>query len=503
MEPIIHKDIVIIGAGVAGVSAARTIHSLNRSGRTSPLSYAVLEADSKIGGRVQSEVIHMPSEEPVIISPGAQWFHKDIKGDAAPENCLLPIARQVDPLVKDPMPRIFYNEGRPDEKKNVELINQARALIDAYEGPDMPLADFFNQQNLGTPTALRTTFGEVETGAPLEEVSLIDVRNNVACNMGHFTRKGMGHFFQHFAKDIKPNIKTDCPVKRIKWDPEGKAETTIETTDGKIFSAKKCIITVSVGVLKSGNITFDPPLPPSHQKNLEHIYMGNFNKAFIVFDEGFQIPVPQNTHVDLRTKDVERKSVYSGDGRAVKGQDMFYLSNDNAGKTSYLWDNGKYSRGWNVGKSRTGKDRGRLMTAFYGGDLARLCDQSPEDAANLAIRGLVEIWGENVRSHIRHAKVTQWGAKPLVQGGYSRVDIGHHDARQELAKPFGNNRLAGEAYGTIHPESGRNWATHMTGAAISGERAAIESILEIRPEIRKIETAYSYKAKAAAAAQTI
>ena len=439
---------------MAGISAARTILAENKRNRTRPVSFAVLEADDKIGGRVQSELIHLPNEKSVIINPGAQWFHKDLR-KGAPENPLLELARKWDPLVEDPMNRIFYHEGAVDTNDNSALIKKARALIDAHEGEDMSLADFFNQQKLGTPTALRTTFAEVETGAPLEQVSLIDVRNNVACNMGHFTKHGMHRFVQHFAKEIKPHVELNKAITHIKWDPEGKKETEIETKDGALYKAKQCILTVSVGVLKSGQIKFEPPMPKSHQEQLSHIYMGNFNKAFLVFDKGFQMPVGQNTHMDMRTKDVQKIWPYAGDERTILPQDMFCLSNDNAGN-------------------------GHLDTAFFGGDLAKLCDESPHDATQLAIRALEEVRGSAVRKHLIHTHVTQWGANSRVLGGYSRVEIGYHDARQKLAEPFGNVSLAGEAYGTIHPKSGRNWATHMAGAAISGERAAIYAIGQVK-----------------------
>ncbi len=455
-------DVAIIGAGMAGISAARTLHAHNRKHVNSRRSFVVLEADNKIGGRVQSELIHRDRDKSIIINPGAQWFHKDMKMvpdpisrklKPAPENPLLANAERKFPLIEDPMPRVFYNNGIEDHSKNRQLIEHARSLIDAYDGEDMSLAEFFNRQGIGTPPALRTTFGEVETGAPLEETSLLDVRNNVACNMGHFTEYGMGRFVRNYAKDIENRIQLNTKIKRIVWDPSGVDPTTVECTNGSVYRAKEIILTASVGVLKSGQIEFVPPIPKSHQEQLDNIYMGNFNKAFLVFNEHFKIPVAQNTHVDLHTKDVSRKMVYAGDERAIQPQDMFYLANDNGG-------------------------HGKLVTAFFGGELARMCDESPKDATHLAVRGLEEIWGGSVRRHLEHTQVTQWGKNPLVRGGYSRVAIGHHEARLKLAEPFGRIHLAGEAYGTIHPETGRNWATHMAGAAISGERAA-KNVLEL------------------------
>jgi monoamine oxidase len=427
-----HCDVLVIGAGLAGLSAARTIEAHNRSSEGgAPLDYTVLEAGSKIGGRVQSEKLDVAGK-PVIINPGAQWFHADVR-DSAPENPLLKHARGYGmKLVHDDMPRKFFERGREvSYLGNINKINAARRLIDQYRGEDTDLATFFTQGNLGTSSALSTTFGEVETGAPLSQVSTHDIRELVACNRGEFTKDGLSPFVAEYAKDVASHVKLNTAIKQVNWQPEGRQGVVVETANGDVYHAKRAILTASIGALKSGDITFNPPLPEAHASSLSHINMGNFNKVFLMFDDKFKFPVNANTHLDVRTK---------------SGQDIFYLARDNGQP---------------------------LVTTFFGGDLARQCDSDPEAARKLAIDGLAEIWGKEVRHHIVDSRVTQWGKDPLVRGGYSRVDIGHHNARHQLAEPIGENvYLAGEAMGTVSPESGRNWATHMAGAAISGERAA-------------------------------
>ena len=107
----------------------------------------------------------------------------------------------------------------------------------------------------------------------------------------------------------------------------------------------------------------------------------------------------------------------------------------------------------------------------------------PAAACEIAIKGLEEIWGADVRKHVVDTRVTQWGNNELVKGGYSRVHIGHHDVREKLAEPIGGVIFpAGEGIGACSPESGRNWATHMAGAALSGERAARLVLQEIEKE---------------------
>ncbi len=428
-------DTLIIGAGLAGLSAARTIEAHNRGENGGkPVSYMVLEAGDKIGGRVQSETVNIPGGKPVIINPGAQWFHADVRENAQ-ENPLLPHVRSYKmPLFHDDMPRMFYENGVPvNYISNINKINSARRLIDGYDGPDTDLATLFTSSHLGTSSSLATTFGEVETGAPLCQVSAHDVRELVACNRGDFSKDGLGKFVEKYAADVVANVRLNNPIKRVQWKQDGREGVTVETANGDIYHAKRAVLTASIGVLKSNAITFEPPLPEAHASSLSHINMGNFNKVFLMFDKKFRFPVNSNTHMDVRTKNK---------------QDIFYLARDNGQQ---------------------------LVTTFFGGELARQCDSNPDAARELAISGLAEIWGDEIRRHIVNTRVTQWGNDPLVRGGYSRVDLGHHQARQQLAEPIGDVLyLAGEGMGTQHPETGRNWGTHMAGAALSGERAARE-----------------------------
>ncbi|NBO20028.1 MAG: hypothetical protein EBV03_12570, partial [Proteobacteria bacterium] len=414
-------DILIVGAGLAGLSAARMVEKHNREGGGRPLSYEILDAKDSEGGRIKSRLIEMPGGRPIKTEHGPQWLHADVRKGAAP-NALLPHVQQAGiELIPDSMPRIFYKRGQPVRYNGkIQLINKARGLIDDYKGPDTDLASFFATQSLGTETALSTTFGPVETGAPLHEVSTHDVRELVACNMGAFTRQGLSQFAGHYARDIKKHIRTNCPITEVHWKLEGREGGMVKTASGDTYFAKRIVLSPSVGVLKSGDIKFVPPLPPKHQHSLDNVHMGNFNKVFLVFNRDFTIPVNANTHMDVETRG---------------GHEIFYLAKDNGQQ---------------------------LVTAFFGGELAQLCDRDPNAARDIAINGLAEIWGEGARTAIQRDKcvVTQWGNDPYVKGGYSRVNIGHHEARQQLAEPIGDVLyLAGEAMGTIHPETGRNWAT--------------------------------------------
>lgn len=431
-------DVLIIGAGLAGLSAARTIEAQNRTS-AGTLRYTVLEATGRIGGRVKSQIIESGAGR-IKAEIGAQWLHTDLRENAQPNPLLKEAEKAGMTRIHDSMPRDFYKRGqRQSYNSKIRLVTAARKLIDDYRSPqDTDLESFFANSALGNDNALITTFGPAETGAPLNEVSVHDMRELVSCNMGEFTREPLSNLIEHLAKDVKPHIKTNSPIAEIQWKLPGREGARVLLKNGDSYYAKRIIATPSVGVLNSGDIHFTPPLPEEHQKSLSNLHMGKFNKVLLVFKKNYKIPLNANTHMDAETR---------------SGHDIFFLAHDNGQQ---------------------------LVTSFLGGQSATIADQNPEAALNFAISALSEIWGKGVAAGIDRDKciVTQWGNEPYVQGGYSRVSIGHHGARQQLAEPVGQTLyFAGEAMGATHPETGRNWATHMAGAAISGQRAA-QSVMQ-------------------------
>lgn len=439
------SDVLIIGAGMTGISAARTIEEHNRSGGHKPLTYTVLEATDRIGGRIKSDFIHLDDihvdgkppikQKPIKIERGAQWLHTDIRDGSAPNPLITDATDAGLDLILDTMPREFYKGGqRQSYNGKIRLIQTARQLIDGHRDKDTSVKALLDSHSLVSDSAINTTFGPVETGATTDKTSVIDIQKLVACNRGHFTRQPLSQMVEHMAKDVRPNIKLDCPIAELHWKMQGQG-AMVKLKNGDIYRAKRIMLSPSVGVLRSGDIKIVPPLPESHSKPLENIHMGNFNKVFLVFDKRFKMPVNANTHMDVETRD---------------GKDIFYLAKDNGQQ---------------------------LVTTFFGDDLARDCDKDPQKAMDLAINSLAEIWGPDVKKYVLRDKciTTQWGNEPYVQGGYSRVNIGCHDVRQQLAEPLNDTLyLAGEGIGAINPETGQNWATHMPGAMLSGRRAALE-----------------------------
>ena len=73
----------------------------------------------------------------------------------------------------------------------------------------------------------------------------------------------------------------------IQQDTSAQAPVQVATADGKIFEGSHVIVTVPLGVLKAGTITFDPPLPTSKQDVIERIGFGSVEKVVMTFKNSF------------------------------------------------------------------------------------------------------------------------------------------------------------------------------------------------------------------------
>lgn len=83
----------------------------------------------------------------------------------------------------------------------------------------------------------------------------------------------------------KLDIRFNTPVKTVHYDIEeqriGKA-VRIECTNGETFEADHVVLTTPLGVLKSGSVQFEPPLPSWKQDVIERMGFGLLNKVSIL-----------------------------------------------------------------------------------------------------------------------------------------------------------------------------------------------------------------------------
>ena len=420
--PTTDTDVLVIGAGLAGLGAATAL-------RDRGIACIVLEAKDRVGGRAWTA--HPEALGGVWFEMGAIWLHW------AERNPLVPIAEAAGEtlLRADELRRkrtfVGTREATPAEYADYD------GAWDRYEAtaddllrtlPDAPLAAVADHRP-GDPWALTVEAfeGPVICVAEAERFSLRDWRRNVLSGSNLVPQGGIGTFVERrLAAGL--DIRLDTPATRISTGgPAGRV--TVETSRGTVAS-RYCIVTASTGVLASGAIAFDPPLPAVTQDTLAALPMGLAMKVALRATGPDRLDLPLHCSVD-------RQITHRGE-RLVPFQ---------------CWPFGRdYVQGW------------------IGGDTAWVLARDGEAAAvDYALGQLRAIFGGRVDKVFAGggSLVTRWDADPWTRGAYSYVPVGHADARVRLAQPLADGRLlfAGEA---CHD----GFAGTLAGAWISGQDAA-------------------------------
>jgi monoamine oxidase len=204
------------------------------------------------------------------------------------------------------------------------------------------------------------------------------------------------------------------------------SEGVAATTDRGVFHARRAVVTVPLGVLKAGDIAFDPALPAEVSEPIARLGMGVFNKVFVQFDERFW----DDTSYVLRT----------------------------LGEAGADWHS------WYDVSAISG--RPTLLTFAAGPFGARMQGQADDAVVASAVHALRRLYGRAVGDPVAYW-VTRWGDDPYSRGSYSHVAAGasHRD----------HDALAGPVDGVLHFAGEATWGAEpatVGGAYLSGHRAA-------------------------------
>ena len=327
-------DAVIVGAGLAGLSAAKELRHLNRS-------VLILEANDRIGGRGYVAPI---GSDNTPIDYGGAWIH------GVPTN---PLTSLVDGLgfqrARTELDLPYYvNSGQAsaDQKKvfdkavnayedSVELA--AKSAEDQHALAEYACSEYQNhvsQRQICDDLARRIPFSKIEVlsnlcgmrirtpeqfcaiadkdirvtrdvaedymphdtefkdvlpllianAGPLE--SAAELNKSSAVEAAHFEAgeddlidKGMGAFVEKFGEGLP--VCLNSRVNSVKYSDQG-----VEVTaGGRVYNGSVALVTVSVGVLKAKSIDFEPPLPEQKLEAIKSLQMGNMQKVIIPFNQ--------------------------------------------------------------------------------------------------------------------------------------------------------------------------------------------------------------------------
>lgn len=405
-----HIDVAIIGAGAAGIAAARALEN-------SKLSVMILEARDRIGGR--SRTITLPGD--VHFDLGCGWLH------SANENAFVPIAEKLGFDIdreRPPWRRQGYDKGFPRNEREefiaaldafYERLDEGAIDLDA-RGTDAPAATFLEPGNRWNP--MIDAISSYINGTELDRISAVDLNSYEDTEENWRIKAGYGAMIAAYGAPCRVSLNT-----KVTLIDHSSARIKIETSRGTL-TANKVIVTVPTNLIANETIRFHPPLP-AKVNAAAGLPLGLANKVMLALDGDHDLPVG----VNLR----------GGTSKTKIG-------------TYHLRPFGQ-----------------NCIEGYFGGTFAHELEDEGEGAfARHAISEIAAILGSDYVKKLKPLAESRWAHDPFATGSYSYGSPGHAGDRAILAAPV-DDRLffAGEA---THPY----FFSTAHGAHESGVRAAEE-----------------------------
>jgi monoamine oxidase len=403
-------DVLIVGAGAAGIAAARRLAGAGRS-------FAVVEATDRIGGRCYTDTKSFG----VPFDRGAHWIR-------APEiNPLMKLAARtgldIYPAPSGQRVRIGKRNARESELEDylAALVRSHRAIDEAARGRTDVSCEQALPKDLGEwRPSVDFALGPFSSAKDLSEISALDFSRSVERDVGAFCRQGYGALLAKLAEGIP--VQFNSPVSQIDTMTRG-SRIEVTTPSGPL-QARYAIVTVSTNVITSGAIRLDREWPRRHIDAAAKLALGSYD------------------HIALELADnplgLQRDDLVFE--KAADSRTAALLANVSGTPLAVVQVGGRF---------------GRELSAKGGPAMV-----------DFAIEWLTGLFGGDIKRAVRRTQTTHWDADPWTLGAFSTAAPGAQGARRSLMEPIRERvYLAGEA---LHETM---WGT-VGGAWESGERAA-------------------------------
>lgn len=410
-------DVAIVGAGAAGIAAARKLAAAGRR-------VVILEAADRVGGRciTDTTTFGMPFDL------GAHWLHAP---DLNPLSKLAPrTGLEIYPAPPGQKVRIGRRNAREGELEQffAVLVRARRAIEDAARGKsDISVAQAMPKDLGEWQPSVEFYLGPFSCGKDFSELSVVDFQRSSERDVDAYCRQGFGTLLTKLAEGLPVQLST--PVTKISTPARG--GITLETAKGSL-QARAVIVTVSTNVLTDGKLIAD--LPKRQLDALARLRLGHYERV--------ALDIPGNPF-------------------GLAGDDLVFEKTDSKETAALLG---------NVGGSTLAYVD---IAGSFGRDLAA---KGQREMTAFALEWLDKLFGADVAKSVTRMHATQWAFAPHVQGAFSAASVGGQPSRRILMTEPLRDRVfyAGEAaHETL-------WGT-VGGAWESGERAADLALKVVSP----------------------
>lgn len=394
--------VVIVGAGAAGIAAARTL-------RDAGIDALMVEARARLGGRAWT----VDSGKGFPIDLGCGWLHS---ADRNPWRAIAEAGGWKVDRTPPPWSRPVLPKGAPtpEQAKFGEAIGRFRGSLEEFpeSEPDRAASTYLEPGNRWNP--LLDAVSTYYSGAELEYVSLRDLARYDDTGVNWRVVDGYGALIADYAAGLP--VKFNCVVTRI--DRRGK-QLRVETSDGAI-DTDAVIVTLPSAVIAETPDLFLPALPEKVEAAMG-LPLGLADKLYLSLD----------------------------------GKEEFHEESRAFGHMDRTATAAYHFRPFGRGE----------VEAYFGGRLAADLEKGGEAAfVDFAVAELVALYGSDFAKRLKPLAAHRWLADPFARGSYSYARPGHADDRARLAAAVEDRiYFAGEAcsrsdYSTAH-------GAYLTGVA--------------------------------------